>query len=262
MKKFSAILGVVLAAALTLSGCGGGGASSSSPTSSGAGAGNSGKKELVVATEAGFAPYEYYEGDKVVGVDIDIAQAIADSMGYTLKVVDMEFAAALASVNSGKADLAIAGISINEERKQQVDFSIEYATSKQILIVRADSAYTSIADLEGKAIGVQLGTVADLEITDGYPGISVRQYNKYLEAVMDLKNGKIDAIGMDVLPAEALVAANPELKILEQEFLIDKYAIAMKKGDSELMDSVNKCLNQLIADGKIAEFTLKHTTEK
>lgn len=259
MKKFSVILASVLAAAMVFGGCANneGGNSSSSESSQG----SSSKEQLIMATEAGFAPYEYYEGNNVVGVDVDIAKAIADELGMELVIADMEFAAINPALESGKADIGIAGMSITPERLEEVDFSKEYATSEQVILVKEGSDITKPEDLHGKAVGVQLGTTADLYISEEMPDVTLQQYNKYMEAAQDLKNGRINAIVMDKLPAQQLLAENTDLVMLEDVLFTDTYAIAVKKGNTELLDKINPIIDQLIADGKIDEFTLNHTTK-
>lgn len=239
MKKLSLALVLIMIFTIGFSGCGG-------------------KKALTMATESGFAPYEYLDGDKVVGIDPDIAAEIAKEMGRELKIIDMPFDSIIPSVSSGKADFGAAGMSITAEREEQVDFTIEYATSKQVILVREDSDIKGEEDLNGKTVGVQLGTVADFALTDDYPDVKVQQYNKYFEAAGDLSNGRIDAIVMDSLPAQEVVKIGSGLVILENELFTDRYAICVKKGNTELLNTINRVLQRLIDEGKIDEFTMKH----
>lgn len=220
---------------------------------------------LIVGTEAGFAPYEYMDGDKVVGIDMDIAQAIADKLGKKLEIKNMDFDGALLAVQQGKVDFVAAGVSITEERKKKMDFSIEYDESVEVIVVNKENpAVTEVSNegLAGKIIGVQQGNVADLYIEDeGIDYKELKRYTMFSQAAEDLKNNKIDCIVMDKLPAEALVKANPELAILDDILFTDKYAIAVKKGNKELLDKINEVLQELIDSGKIDEFTLKHTID-
>lgn len=219
--------------------------------------------KLIMVTEAGFAPYEYTEdGQTVVGVDVDIANEIAKALGKELEIQNTTFDGALLAVQQGKADFAAAGISITPAREEQMDFSIEYATSRQVVVVNKNAGRVDSVDaLNDKTqIGVQSGTVADIYCTDDM-GWKPKQYNKFMEAAMDLKNDKIDCIIMDALPAEEMVAANDDLAILDGEVLTDRYAIAVEKGNTELLEQINAVLEQLIADGKIEEFTINHTTK-
>lgn len=261
LKKLALLLAVIMMAALALTACGGEGGSSNSGSASDSNSENAGGK-LIMATEAGFAPYEYYgEGNKIVGVDVDIANEIAKALGKELVVSDMNFDSILNAVSSGKADFGAAGLSITEERLKEVDFTIEYATSKQVIVVKKDSAIQSGDDLAGKTVGVQTGTVADLYISDEMADTTAKQYTKYMEAASDLNNGRIDAIVMDSLPAAELVKANDGLVILEKELFTDKYGLAVKKGNTELLNKLNEVLEQLMKDGKIEEFTIKHLGE-
>lgn len=225
-----------------------------------AAAGDSGK--LIMATEAGFAPYEYTEdGQTVIGVDVDIANEIAKAMGKELEIQNMTFDGALLAVQQGVVDFAAAGISVTPERQEEMDFTIEYATSRQVVVVKKDAGkIASVEDVkEGTVVGVQTGTTADFYCGD--EGCEVKQYNKYAEAAMELKNDKIDCIAMDSLPGEQLVAANDDLEILEGELFTDKYAIAVKKGNTELLDQMNEVLQKLVDEGKVDEFTINHTTK-
>ncbi len=219
--------------------------------------------KLIMATEAGFAPYEYTEdGQTVIGVDVDIANEIAKAMGKELEIQNMTFDGALLAVQQGAADFAAAGISVTPDRQEVMDFTIEYASSKQVVVVKKDAGkITAPEDVkEGTIVGVQMGTTGDFYCTDDL-GCEVKQFNKYAEAAMELKNDKLDCIVMDSLPAEQLVAANEDLEILEGELFTDKYAIAVKKGNTELLDQMNEVLQTLVDEGKIDEFTINHTTK-
>jgi polar amino acid transport system substrate-binding protein len=220
---------------------------------------------LIVGTEPGFAPYEYMDGNEIVGIDMDIVQAIADAMGKKLEVKSMDFEGALLAVQQGKVDLVAAGVSIDEERQKVMDFSNEYVNSTEVVVVNGDSpTVSSVEDLNDKIIGVQQGNIADFYVSnvDNVTAKEIKRYTKFNQAAEDLKNGKIDCIVMDQYPAEELVAANASLKILDGTLFEDKYAIAVKKGNKELLDEINKVIDQLKADGKIEEFTAKHTEAK
>ena len=246
--KMKKILAAVMAAALLTGTLAMGGCSS-----------DSGK--LVMVTEVGFAPYEYYDGEAVVGVDVDIAKEIAAAMGKELEVRDIAFDSLINEVQSGKADFAAAGLSVTPEREEQVDFTINYATSKQVIVVRQDNTeITGPDDVNGKNVSVQLGTVADTAVSDkeDYPDCTVIQQKKYLAAAEDVKSGKADCLVMDELPAQELVKANPELKILDEELFTDVYSMAVQKGNTELLDKINEVLQKLMDEGKIEEFTMNH----
>lgn len=150
-------------------------------------------------------------------------------------------------------------MSITEERLEEVDFSLEYANSRQVIAALKDSNIKTIEDLENKKIAVQLGSVADLYVTNEIKGAMVIQQKKYLSASQDVKSKKVDCLIMDLLPASELVKNNPELIILDIELFTDKYAVAVAKGNRELLDTINIVLTKLLEDGKIDEFTLNHT---
>lgn len=219
--------------------------------------------KLIMATEAGFAPYEYTEdGMTVVGVDVDIANEIAAVLGKELVIQNTTFDGALLAVQQGKVDFAAAGISVTDERKEKMDFTIEYATSKQVIVINKNAKRVgSVEDITAEtSVGVQSGNVADFYCSDELK-CDVKRYSKFLEAAQDLKNDKIDCIVMDSLPANQMVASNDDLEILPVELFTDKYAIAVQKGNTELLEQLNSVLQKLIDDGKIDEFTIKHTTK-
>lgn len=223
---------------------------------------------LIVGTEAGFAPYEYLEGDQVVGVDIDICQEIADQLGMKLEVQNMDFDGALIAVQQGKLDMAAAAISVTEEREDSMDFSVKYVDSTEVVVVNAGNprvdapVYESLND---KIVGVQQGNVADLYVSDegNCTPKEIKRYTKFAQAAEDLKNDKIDCIVMDQFPAEELVASSDgALKILDGDPLFeDSYAIAVKKGNQELLDKINPIIEKMKEDGKIDEMITKHSSK-
>lgn len=214
--------------------------------------------KLILATEAGFAPYEYYQDGEIVGVDIDIAREIATSLGKELVIKDVSFDFIINEIKSGKSDIGAAGMSITKERLEEVDFSVEYAVSNQVVIVPMDSKITSIDQISNQRIAVQLGTVADSYVNENYKDATVIRQKKYLSMVEDLKAGKVDLIIMDLLPASEIVKSNDGLKILDEYLFTDKYGMAIKKGNKELLDKVNDVLTRLMSEGKIEEYTIKH----
>lgn len=214
--------------------------------------------KLILATEAGFAPYEYYQDGEIVGVDIDIAREIAASLGKELVIKDVSFDFIINEIKSGKSDIGAAGMSITKERLEEVDFSVEYAVSNQVVIVPMDSKITSIDQISNQRIAVQLGTVADSYVNENYKDATVIRQKKYLSMVEDLKAGKVDLIIMDLLPANEIVKSNDGLKILDEYLFTDKYGMAIKKGNKELLDKVNDVLTRLMSEGKIEEYTIKH----
>lgn len=216
------------------------------------------ENQLILVTEAGFAPYEYYENGKIVGVDIDIANEIAKYIGKELVVKDIAFDSIINELNSGKADFAAAGMSITPERLQEVDFSIEYITSNQVVMVRKDSNIT-MNEIDGKKIAVQLGNVADSYATKNYKNSKIVRQKKYLTMVEDLKASKVDLIIMDNLPAQEIIKANDGLKLLPGYLFSDSYGIAVKKGNTDLLNSINTVLEKLQSEGKIEEYIINHS---
>jgi ABC-type amino acid transport substrate-binding protein len=242
-KRFFGLLSItILLSTLLLVGCG------------------SKKETIIVGTEAGFAPYEYMKGNEVVGVDMDIAKAIADHLGKELEIRNMDFDGALLAVQNGTVDFVAAGVSVDEERALVMDFSIDYVDSTEVVVVNKDNpTVASIDDLDGKIIGVQQGNIADFWVEENVEAKEIKRYTKFAQAAEDLKNGKIDCIVMDQFPAEDMVATNPELTILDGVLFEDKYAIAVKKGNKELLDEINKVIEKLKDEGKIDEFMANHT---
>lgn len=216
------------------------------------------KDVLVMATEATFPPYEYMDGNNIVGVDVDIAKAIAEELGMELKVENMYFDAVIPAVKSGKADFGAAGMSVTEERMKEVDFTVEYGTSMQVILTTQSSGIAAEADLNGKNVGVQLGTVADLVLTDDYPDVNLVRAKKYTDLAMELSTGKIDAIVLDSLPANQMAANNDGFVVIAEPLFTDVYAICVAKGNDELREKINTVLEKLMAEGKIAEFTNNH----
>ena len=214
---------------------------------------------LIMATNAYFEPYEYYEGEDVVGIDVEIATAIAEKLGMTLEVEDMEFDSIIAAVNSGKAHIGAAGMTVTKDRLKNVDFSDPYTTATQVIIVQEGSEIAGADDLSGKKIGVQLGTTGDLYASD-VEGATIEQYNKGMDAVQALANGIIDAVIIDNEPAKQFVSKAEGLQILDEEFVTEEYAIAVAKGNEELLDDVNKALDAIIADGTVKGIIDKYIT--
>ena len=248
--KMKKVLSMLLVAVCTmgLAACGG---------SSGGGSEDSGDDTLVMATNAEFPPYEYHEGDEVVGIDVDIASAIAEELGMELKVEDMAFDSIIPAVTSGKADIGAAGMTVTPDREESVAFTDTYAHATQVIIVKEDSDITGPDDLVGKTIGVQLGTTGDLYATD-IEDATVEQYNKGFEAVQALTQDKIDAVIIDGEPAKEFVAESEGLKILDEAFTEEDYAIAVAKDNTELVDKINDALATLKESGKLDEIIAKY----
>lgn len=211
--------------------------------------------ELVMATEAGFAPYEYYSQGKIVGVDVDIANEIAKRLNKKLVIKDVAFDSIISEIKTKKSDMGIAGISYTKEREKEVDFTINYSESRQVIIVRKDSDLKSKEELKGK-VAVQLGSVADTIISEDYPNLELVREKKFLAAIEDLKSRKVDAVVMDELPAKKLLTK--DLKIVTDPLAIDNYAIIVNKDNKELREEINSIINSLKEEGKIERFILKH----
>ncbi len=210
---------------------------------------------IKMATNAYFQPYEFYDGDKIVGIDAEIAAAIADKLGMTLEIVDMEFNSIITAVNEGSVDFGMAGMTVTEKRLEEVDFSISYANGVQAIIVKEGSPITCAEDLYAEGanykVGVQLGTTGDIYATDDFGSDNVTTYSNGNEAVLALLGGSVDCVIIDNQPAEALVAANAGLTILETAYANEDYAICVKKGNAELLEKINNAIMELTDDGTI-----------
>lgn len=215
-------------------------------------------KTLIMATNAEFPPYEYHEGKDIVGIDVEIAKAVAEQMGAKFEVSDMAFDAIISAVDSGKADFGAAGMTVTEDRKKNVDFSDTYATSVQSVIVPENSDIKSIDDLKGKKIGVQQGTTGDIYATKDYGKDAIQPFPKGVDAVLALVAGKVDAVIIDGNTAKAFVADQKGLKLLDSAYAEEEYAICVKKGNTELRDGINAALKELKASGKLDEIVAKY----
>lgn len=217
---------------------------------------------LVMATNAYLKPYEYYEGDKIVGIDAEIAEAIAEKLGMTLKIEDMQFDSILTAVQEGSVDFGMAGMTVTEERLESVNFTSSYATGIQSVIVKEDSPITSVDDLfaDGATYkaGVQLGTTGDGYCSDDLGSDRVVQFSNANEAVLALTGGSVDCVVIDNEPAKALVAANEGLKILETSYADEDYAICVAKENTNMLEALNKAIDELTADGTIDAIVAKY----
>ena len=214
--------------------------------------------ELTMATNATFPPYEYYEGNEIIGIDVDIADAIAKKLGLELKIEDMEFNSIIIAVTQGKADIGLAGMTVMEERLDAVNFSDSYATGIQAIIVAKDSDIQGVDDLKGKKIGVQLMTTGDIYATDDFGKENVEAYNKGADAVMALKQGKVDAVIIDNQPALAFVRETEGLKVLDTQYKVEDYAAALSKDNEGLLTAVNGALAELEQDGTLQSIIEKY----
>lgn len=255
MKKLVALLLTTVMAMTMLTACGGSEAATTESADSVASAALA-DGVLTVGTNAEFPPFEYVGDDgQPDGFDMALVKAIGEKLGVEVKIENMEFASLVTSIGS-KIDIAAAGMTVTEERKQTVDFSNPYYEAVQYVVLPADSAIATAADLEGKTIGVQLGTTGDFIATD-IPGSTVSSYNKAVDAVNDLVNGKVDCVIIDKNPAlvfeskfEGQVVAVDGAQF---EFEIENYAIALPKGDTVLAEQINTAIEELKADGTFDE---------
>ena len=274
-RSFMAAAGLTVAA-LALTACGGSSSTASSAAASSVASSAAASSEaasaaatelttveagkLTMTTNAAFPPYEMTtDAGEFEGIDIETAQAIADKLGLELQIDDMDFDAALLSVQQGKADIVMAGVTVTDERKAVMDFSDSYATGIQSIVVPEGSDIASPDDLAGKKIGTQRGTTGYIYCSDDFGDESVVAYDDGLTAVQALNNGQVDAVVIDNAPAKEFVAANPGLVILDTSYAEEDYAIGVAKGSS-LKDAVNAALEELKADGTLQSIVDKYIT--
>lgn len=274
MKKVITLVLAMAMCLVSLTACGGSGDAASSTasvngsTSAAETADTNGSYTLVqdgtltMATNAYFPPYEYYEGEEVVGIDADIAAAVAKKLGLELKVEDMEFDSIITAVQTGKADIGFAGMTVTKDRLKNIDFSDTYAQGVQVVIVKEDSSIAKLDDLKDKQIGVQLSTTGDIYATDDYGKDHVVEFNKGNDAVMALVQGKVDAVIIDNEPAKSYVKANDGLKILDTKYVTEDYAACISKQNAGLTKAVNEALAELKKDGTIQSILDKYITTK
>ena len=220
------------------------------------------KPTLIMGTNAAFPPYEYYEDGVIVGIDAEIAAAIADKLGMELVIDDMDFGAIITAVTTGKVQMGMAGMTVTEERLQSVNFSTSYATGIQAIIVKEGSPITSVDDLyaEGASykIGVQESTTGDIYCTDDFGEDNVLKYKVGADAVAALLADKVDCVIIDNNPAKAFIEANEGLVLLDTQYAVEDYAIAIALENTELLDKINAALEALIADGTVAAIVEKY----
>ena len=216
------------------------------------------KNTLVMATNAEFPPYEFHEGDNIVGIDAEVAQAIADKLGMELKIEDVAFDSIIPGVQAGKYDMGMAGMTVTEERQKSVNFSTSYAKGVQVVIVKEGSDIKSVDDIKGKKIGVQTSTTGDIYATGDFGEENITKYDNGAMAVQALRAGKVDCVIIDNEPAKNYVAANEGLTILSTSYVEEDYAICFNKDNTELQEKVNKALEELIADGTVQTIVDKY----
>ena len=254
MKKLMSLLFAATIMISCFAGC-----TASNPSGDGDGKLNtieSGK--LIMSTNAEFPPYEMTTDDGgFEGIDIEIAQAIADKLGLELVIDDMGFDAAMQAVQNGQSDICMAGLTVDEDRLKVMDFSVSYATGKQVVIVKEGSDVT-LDNLGEKLIGTQKATTSNIYCSDDYGEDHVVGYDSSITAVQALLNGQVDCVVVDDAPAQELVKANPGLVILGTEYVTEDYAIAVDKGNTQLLNAINEALNALIADGTVQNIINKY----
>ena len=215
--------------------------------------------KLTVLTEAGFAPFEYIDSNgEIVGVDVEIAQRVADKLGVELEMVSMDFDGLIQALQAGKGDMVAAGMTADEERAKSVDFSINYIDTGLYIIVKGEGSKVASKDdiTEGVTVGVQAGTTSDLFVSDTDAEIS--RYKTVADAVVAVQTGKIDAVVCDQLPATDAVTNNPDLKMLDEPLTVEQYSIAVKKGDEEFLNLVNEVLQEMLDSGEIDDLVATH----
>ncbi|SCW32400.1 polar amino acid transport system substrate-binding protein [Ruminococcaceae bacterium YRB3002] len=224
-----------------------------------AGSGTDAKKltveegKLIMATNAYFPPYEFYEGDKIVGIDQEIAAEVATRLGLELEIQDIEFDSIITGVQSGKYDIGCAGMTVTEDRLQSVNFTTPYATGIQSVIVKEGSEIVDVDTLLAGdyIVGVQQGTTGDIYMSDDIGDERVERFNKGADAVLALTNGQVDAVVIDDQPAQAFVQANAGLQILSTSYAVEDYAMCLNKSSEELLNKINETLAAMKADGTI-----------
>lgn len=245
MKK---LLSLILAMALVVAFCAGCGSTKDDSV-------------LTMATSADFPPYEFYDKDEIVGIDVEIMNAVCEKIGMTLDIQDMSFDSVIGAAQTGKADIAMSGITITEDRKAMINFTIPYTTTAQSIIVVNGGAIKTKADLAGKKIGVQINTTGDTQVTEEFGDAAVERFQNGALAVESLKNGKIDCVVIDGEVAKALVEANEGLEIIADAYSLEEYAIAIGKDKPELLEKINGALEELIADGTVEKVMDKYIEE-
>lgn len=252
MKKILSLVLVIALAATTLCACGSDESKEADTQKT------ESKDTMIMATNAEFPPYEYMDGSEIVGIDVEMAKAVADKLGYNIRIEDMSFDSIIPAIVSGKAAIGVAGMTVTDERKESVDFTEPYAQAVQAIIVKDGSKIKKADDLFVKGsdwkVGVQLGTTGDIYCTDDleeHKSGTVEEYQKGADAVQALVSGKIDCVVIDNEPAKKFVEANEGLKILKTEYAVEDYAIAISKDNPELKDKINDALKEMKEDGTL-----------
>ncbi|WP_336789300.1 ABC transporter substrate-binding protein [Paenibacillus sp. MMO-177] len=278
--KKSLVLMLTLVVVFTLAACGGkNNANNSSSNESPAASADNGAAEatgkladikkagkIVLGTSAEYAPYEFHKNvdgkDQIVGFDIEIAKEIAKDLGVKLEIKDMDFGNLLAELKLGKIDFVIAGMTPDKERAKAVDFSKIYYEAKQGVLVRAEDKdkFTTMADLEGKAIGVQMGSTQE-KIGQGIKGAKLKSLGKTTDLVLELKSKKVDALIAELPVAQGYANVNSDLALtsISPEYESGGSAVAVNKGEKDLLAEIQKTLDHLTADKKIDQWVSEMT---
>lgn len=280
MKKYSKLAALVLAGALLFSATactsapaassGEGGSSASADTSSseaGEEAANGALDKIkangyiTMSTNAEFEPFEFMEGTEFKGIDIEISQKIAEKLGVELRINNTSFDSLPLELEKDKCDFVAAGMTIDPEKN--IDFTDPYFDASQVIIVAIDSDIKSADDLTGKRIGVQLGTTGDTYCTENIEGAQMSRMNKGMDAVADLVKGNLDAVVIDDYPANKLVEKNADkVKVLDEALTVEQYGLAVKKGNTELLDVLNEVLKELQESGELDAIAEKYIGEE
>ena len=250
MKKFlSLVLSIVMI--LGLVACG----QSAATTTTSA----EGTTKLVMCTNAEFPPYEFKDGGEFKGIDVECAKLIGEKIGAEVEILDIAFDSLIPTVMSGKADFAMAGMTVTEDRKQNVDFSHTYQKAVQTIVVPVDSTIQSIDDMYGKKIGVQTGTTGDIYCSGDFGEEAMERYSKIIDGFQAMKSGKIDAIVVDDQVAKAIVEQDTaSFKILETAYAEEDYAIAVKKGNADLLNKINSAIDEMKSNGQLKAIVDKY----
>ena len=214
--------------------------------------------KIIMVTNAEFPPYEYKDKNDFKGIDIEIANLIAEKMGKELEILDVAFDSVISAIVSHKADIALAGLTVTEDRKENVNFSDSYFETSQSILFLANSGINKVSDLENKKIGVQTGNIADIKYTEEFGEENIERFNKHIDAVEELKNKKIDAVVLDNEPAEFFASENDEIVMLSNVSSGEEYAIAINKDNKKLLDEINNILAEIKKSGELDEIIKKY----
>ena len=214
---------------------------------------------LKMITEATFPPYEFLRGQEIVGIDVEICRAVAQKLGREFKAETINFDSVIPAVISGKADLAAAGITVTEDRKKNVDFSVPYVKTGIVVVYKKSNPFTTVDALRGKKIGVQAGTTSEAFVIEKL-GQEPERSNSPAEAVAGLKAGRCEFVIADIDPAKNCVKGEAELAL--SDFVSsEEYAVAIRKGQPELLKTINETILELKANGKLAKWIEEFTAE-